>query len=176
MYKSQVVSVTFPAPVTRWRNKPNGQSTNPWIAQPKGMFPTPKGWRNKAPGESANPWLAAAERRVPQPRRGGGPPKTHYTATNIPNPRRSRRHPFSRLRRPVLPHLGYPRVRGLTRGFPATPFGGSFLTCWRRIRDLTTGSRTHPWLYSATPSGLERHRSSQSPINGTIRRQNVNSI
>src|SRR5687768_10336286 len=43
----------------------------------------------------------------------------------------------------------YPRVRGLIRGFIPSPPSGV-----RGVRSsLSTGSRTHPWLYSVAPFG-----------------------
>ena len=50
------------------------------------------------------------------------------------------RHPLRGL---VSPRSA-PRVRGLTRGFMPSPASRVSVT------SLTTGSRTHPWLYAAT--------------------------
>jgi hypothetical protein len=43
--------------------------------------------------------------------------------------------------------------------YSVTPFGGSD----HSMRGATTGSRTHPWLYSATPFGVSEPRLSPSP-------------
>jgi hypothetical protein len=62
-------------------------------------------------------------------------------------------------RRPLRGLVGFdgagPRVRGLTRGFsPSPPFGGLAFVRSRH----STGSRTHPWLYSSPPSWVRTIR------------------